>query len=255
MTDAPRTLLLPREGYRGLDSLSLALIRRPADLPGLLAAFRRLAAEHPGGRCYLTLDDVNQCAYTAGHAREKYALAAGIDYPEEDGAEALARFDAAVFAASARALRDPARTVAWEELRADPGDEEDIAILRRLNDNPEVLLEEVHVVQRVPSDADEDLLASLPNGYFDGDRTPFDCAAIIRRLVSRHGYALLGIGASTLAFHRTGAAPADIPELLADLRHLYGAPDSAHWEGLARRLATSGLLILGYTENVADLLD
>jgi hypothetical protein len=76
-------------------------------------------------------------------------------------------------------------------------------------------------------------------------------------MAERHGYEPLGIGASTLAFSSTLDRPErrDIDALVTDLQHLYGHPAEQSWNELGEMLRVSPVLILGYTENLADLSD
>ncbi|WQB72884.1 hypothetical protein SCD75_13850 [Prescottella equi] len=61
---------LPDAGHRGVNRLSVAVVTEAQSFDALLAAFREIEAAHRNdGRCFLTLDDPNQCLYTSGHAR------------------------------------------------------------------------------------------------------------------------------------------------------------------------------------------
>lgn len=255
MTTQPEIIPLPSEGHRGLDRYSVALLSA-ATFDDLLDGFNRVAAEHPDGRCFLTLDDLNQCRYTSGHAAGKHGFDDEVDYPDDDTPQAVADYEAALFAASLKALRDPAHAVAWQDL---PGtldtDLGDIDALVRLNREPDLLLDDLHVVQCLPTDADEDLLANLPNGYFTSDWTPFQCQAVVQRLCGDHGYALLGIGASLLGFLSTTDAERDTAALIGDLQALYGQPESPSWVELAQVVRHSPVLLLGYTEDFAALTE
>lgn len=249
---------LPDEGHRGANRLSVALITDPESFDALLAAFRRVEAAHLRvGRCFLTLDDPNQCLYTSGHARAKHDLDGDIAYPDDDTHDALAVYDAAVFESAGAALRDPDRAVRWEDvgnsLVTAPSD---IEALVALNRDPGLLVDDVHVVQCLPTTDHTDLLADLPNGYFAGDWTPFECHAVARRMGERHGYVLMGIGASTLGFLSVlDPGQRDVDALIADLREMYGHRDVDAWNELADVLRGSAVLLLGYTENFADLTE
>lgn len=249
---------LPSEKHRGVNHLSVALISGAESFDALLAAFRRVEAAHLGdGRCFLTLDEPNQCLYTSGHARGKHDLDGDIEYPDDDTDDMRVAYDTAVFEAAAAALRDPDRAVRWEDvsgsLLTTPSD---IDALVALNRHPDVVVDDVHVVQCLPTRDDTDLLADLPNGYFAGDWTPFESYAVARRMRERHGYALAGIGASTLGFLSIlEPAQRDVDTLITDLRELYGQRDADAWNELGEVLRKSSVLLLGYTENFADLTD
>lgn len=250
---------LPAEGIRSVDTFSVAAIEGATSFGALLEAFQRVEAgqRDPGGRHFVTLDDLSQCLYTSGHARDAHDLDAGVAYPDEDGPEARAAYDKALFQAGAAALRDPARTATWESvcgaLATAPGD---IDALAAVNQNPDFAAGSRHIVQRLPTDDAADLLANIPNGYFTADLNPFQCHAVARRLSARHSYALFGIGASTLGFRRaTNPTERDTAALIADLQALYGEPESAAWATLAAALRESPVLLLGYTEDFAELVE
>ncbi|WFR72827.1 hypothetical protein P9209_02660 [Prescottella defluvii] len=249
---------LPNEGHRGVNDLSVALISDATSFDALLAAFWRVEAAHRhDGRCFLTLDDPNQCLYTSGHARAKHELDGDIAYPDDDTDDALAAYDTAVFESARAALRDPDRAVRWEDVGSSlvtaPSD---IEALVALNRDPGLVVDDVHVVQCLPTADDTDLLADLPNGYFACDLTPFECHAVARRMGERHGYALVGIGASTLGFLSVlDPEQRDIEALIADLQELYGQPDAVAWNELGDALRGSSVLLLGYTEDFAELTE
>lgn len=259
---------LPAEGSRGVDTFSVAVIERAESFGALLAAFRGVEAEHRArGRCFVTLDGLNQCLYTSGHARDANGLDAGVEYPEQDTRETLAKYDAALFEAVGAVLRKSAGGVSWESvcgsLVVSP---DDVEALMSMNRDPGCVLEEFHIVQCLPTDDGADLLANIPNGYFDGDLDPFQCHAVARRLSERHGYMLFGIGASALGFLSVGGsaerdsaergfAERDWDALVADLQALYGHQDSAAWAALVPLLRESPVLLLGYTEDFAELVE
>ncbi len=55
------------------------------------------------------------------------------------------------------------------------------------------------LIQLVPVRRAADVLAAFPNGYFKPDLSPMQNHVLARTLEERHGLALFGIGASTLA--------------------------------------------------------
>lgn len=203
------------------------------------------------------MDDLSQCLYTSGHARHRANLDQGVDYPDDDTAEAIAAFERAIFETAAAALRDPARTESWADVcgsllfTAD-----DIRALADLNLRSDVVLDAVHVVQCLPSTADVDLLASIPNGYFAADLDPFALGAVIRHPGARHGYRLFGLGAAVVGLSRS--EPLDessLDALIADLVALYGVPEAHEpWGSMRHALAESTRLLLGYTEDFAELV-
>jgi hypothetical protein len=254
-----KTVRLPSEGRPGIDRYSVALVTDAVGFSSLLDAFHEVEAENRQlGRSFLTLDDLNQCLYTSGHTLGSYGFDDDLVYPENETPEAVAEYQAAVLAATLKGLSDPDRTVSWDQLQgtlfAVP---EDIDALNELNRNPDLLLDDVHVVQCIPVASDEGPLANLPNGYFTSDWTPFQCLAVVRRICQQHGYAFIGIGASTLGFLSVldDEGERDTAALISDLQHLYGQADHGAWQQLDQTLRRARHLILGYTENFADLID
>ncbi|WP_328616863.1 hypothetical protein OHS18_10740 [Amycolatopsis sp. NBC_00355] len=229
------------EAGRGrLDTNTVARLDEVAGFTGLLDVLGALRAEHAPARLLCTLDDVDQCAYTSGHASEDDRLR-----PDSDDADARAAHIAA-------ALDDPGSRVAWEDLPGERlGGEADVAALVEVNRDPDAFLDDVVLVQRVPVPRDDLAIAGIPNGYFTADWNVFQNHAIIRRLAG-HGYRHVGIGASLLGFDRT-AAPSEeeVRAVVADLQHLYGA--SGAWALLAALLPERPFLFLGYTEDFPDL--
>jgi hypothetical protein len=254
----PLVIDLPHEDHKGVDTFSCALILKPASFDDLLDAFWKIkTAQRTRGRAFLTLDDPDQCLYTSGHARGKHDLDAGLDYPEHDDAKAVRDYEVALLQAARAAVRDPNRSLAWEQVCGSLLTfEADIDALAELNRAPARVLGNVHAVQCLPVQDGVDLLANLPNGYFEGDWSPFVCHAVALRLRERHGYELFGIGARMLGFMRLGNAdPLATQALIDDLRALYGHPDAHAWADLAATLEASPCLLLGYTEDFAELIE
>jgi hypothetical protein len=255
MSSASGTIDLPDPRQGGIDRYSVAIITQPASLAELLAAVVRIG-EGQQGRTFALLDDADQCLYTSGHAINGHDLDTGVTYPEDDSAAAVDQYEAELFAAVLSALRGSDPEAAWvsipEGFATDAGDIDALVSLHR---DPSPLLEAAHVVQRVPEASVDGLLADVPNGYFSGDWTPFQSLAVTRRLHERHGYEPWAIGARTLAFHRpVDASALDVDALIADLQHLYGQPEAPAWGELAELLRSSTFLVLGYTEDFAELV-
>lgn len=251
------TVEAPSAGRPGISAFTVAFIDNPGSLGDLLESFRLVEAEHRrSGRCFLTLDDLSQCLYTSGHARDRYELA-DVDYPEEETPEARAGFEQQRFAAAQKSLRSPVTASAWDSMvdrRTTSAD--DIDALATLNEHPDVILDDVHVVSCLPTDLDADLLAAIPNGYFSGDWTPYDCFALTERLASVYGYSLIGMGSRTMAFSRVVEEGRVTEPLLADLQQIYGHADQTDaWDRLRSTLTHAPLLLLGYTEDFAELVE
>ncbi|MFJ1758895.1 hypothetical protein ACIOD2_01180 [Amycolatopsis sp. NPDC088138] len=239
-----------------LDSNTVARLDEVATFTELLEILADLRIEHGPARILCTLDDVNQCAYTSGHASEDDRLWFDDGDPDEDDPAARRRADDARAAHVAAALDDRGSRVEWDDLPGERlGGEADVAALVAVNRNPDGLLDDVVLVQRVPVSRDDLAVAAIPNGYFTSDWNVFQNHAIIRRM-AEHGYRHIGIGASLLGFDRAAAPSAeDANAVVADLKHLYGAPGAAGWTELATLLPRRGLLLLGYTENFPDMID
>ena len=165
------------------------------------------------------------------------------------------RADDARVAHVAAALDDTKLRVAWDELPGERlGGEADVAALVEVNRNPDGFLDDVVLVQRVPVPRDDLAVAGIPNGYFTADWDVFQNHTIIRRMAT-HGYRHVGIGASLLGFDRPAAPSFDEAQaVVADLKHLFGAPGAAGWAELTALLPQRRLLLLGYTENFPDLV-
>lgn len=247
---------LPADGRRGVDQHSVALIVEPTSWSAVLDALSELEASTASDeRLLLTLDNLPQCLYTSGHARNRHDLDGDVEYPDDDSPTALYSYEAAVIRTALHALHDPGRAESWESLAADPTDTTVVDALAVVNRQPERLFETTHVVQRAQVPTPADLLASIPNGYFEGDWSPFASHTVARRMHDQHGYALIGVGASTLAFQRTAAASPDPTALIADVQHLYGAADSPAWDKVRDAVTDSPILVLGYAEDFVELAD
>lgn len=271
---------LPHPKHRGIDRFSTALISAPESFDSLITSFRGASADHADSadpsdsanpaQYFLTLDDPDQCMYTAGHARNQHDFD-DVEYPANDTPEAVAEFELAQFRSCAVALRKPGPTSSWDEaLGYLETTSDDVEALLEMNRRPDCVLDAVHVVQRVPSSDAADLLANLPNGYFEGDWTPYMSFAIAQRLQKLHNYTLFGIGARTLGFfapghgtrsrnqgetiHGADRTSHGVADLITDLQGLYSHSDSDSWTELAQVLSRSPVLLLGYTEDFAELV-
>lgn len=247
---------LPAHGARGIDRYSAARITDVDSFDELLSAFDAVAQQASGPhRWLLTLDDLGQCLYTSGHARNKHGFDDDIEYPVPESDETLRSYEEQVFAASLVALHTAEDAVSWAEMAdALVTVPEDIDALLGINVDPDVLVDSVHIVQQLPGDDADAPLANLPNGYFEGDLTPFQCLALAQRLREQHGYELFGIGAATLGFRRSQEGAPDVTALVADLQHVYGQAEAPAWHGLIDHLRPARILVLPYTEGFAEIL-
>jgi hypothetical protein len=239
-----------------LDTNTVARLDKVGTFTELLGVLAELRAEHGPARILCTLDDVGQCAYTSGHAAEDDRLWFDEDDPDNDDPSVRRRADDARAAHVAAALEDPGPRVAWDDLPgARLGGEADVAALIEVNRNPDGFLDDVVLVQRVPVPRDDLAIAGIPNGYFTADWNVFQNHTVIRRMAG-HGYRHIGIGASLLGFDRAATPSTDQAQaVVADLKHLFGAPGAAGWAELAALLPERRMLLLGYTENFPELID
>lgn len=246
---------------RPLDAFSRFRLEDVDDLAEVVAVLDGVRRD--GTRAFVTLDELEQCLYTSGHAREQE----GVELPhelepdlteEEWGDPAhLRRYDEVRLAHVVSRLDDPDRALRWDAVAGDPDDREveddEVAALALVaaNAEPSLLLDGTVYVQQPPVARDDLMIASLPNGYFAGDFDVFTNHAVIRRLEQVHGYRFLGLGAAWLGFDRTTApTPAQATAVVTDLQHLYGHRGPA-WTGLDQVLAAMSTLFVGYAQDFA----
>lgn len=221
-------------------------------LDEVLERLDALRAADPAHRYLCTLDDVSQCSYTSGHASQDKRLY--LDDPAQEQALTLASLQHRV-----AQLQRPGLVQDWAQvcgtllLAA-----EDVDALLLANRSPEVLLDEVVYVQRLPVPSDELMIAGQPNGYFSADWDSFQNQAVIRHLAAQYGYRFFGMGAAWMGFVRCSLPDAVLVDrLIEDLRMLYGqgqgeVREHAGWAQLASVLLSRRTLMLGYAENLAE---
>ncbi|WP_133648288.1 hypothetical protein [Paraburkholderia flava] len=249
----------PSKPFRPVDTFSCRRLANPDSLQEVLAFLDELHRTEPGFRFLCTLDDLNQCCYTSGHAQQHEHIDIDIDYDgiDFDNRDSVHAFDAKRLAHVAAQLQNPQLRLTWEDV---PGTlttaDEDIDALVAMNREPSNVLDDVVYVQRLPVPSDDLLIAGLPNGYFVSDWNVFRNHAVIRRMQEQHGYRFFGIGASWLGFVREQPLqPEQAEHLVADLSTLYGCTGEATgdaWHELAEIVQGGSTLLLGYTENFAE---
>ncbi|MDT0268375.1 hypothetical protein RM844_19000 [Streptomyces sp. DSM 44915] len=239
-----------------LDSNTVARLDGGVGFAELLTTLDAIRAEQRPARVLCTLDDLDQCVYTSGHAGQDRRLSPDAAEAETDPADpaAVRRADEARVGWVAAALATAAAREDRDELpEPREGGPAEIAALLALNADPDLALDEVVLVRRVPVPRDDLVIAGLPNGYFQGDWDTFQNHAVIRRLAG-HGYRHIGIGTTLLGFDRASApTAAEAGAVIADLARLYGTPEHPGWAALADLLRTRRTLLLGYTEDFADV--
>ncbi|WP_427771864.1 hypothetical protein [Comamonas thiooxydans] len=229
-------------------------------LDEVLERLDALRAADPAHRYLCTLDDVSQCSYTSGHASQDERLY--LDDPEDMDWEDPAQEQALTLALlqhRVAQLQRPELEQDWAQvcgtllLAA-----EDVDALLQANRRPEVLLDEVVYVQRLPVPDDELMIAGQPNGYFSADWDSFQNHAVIRHLAAQYGYRFFGMGAAWMGFVRCSLPDAALVDrLIEDLRMLYGqgqdeVREHAGWAQLASVLLSRRTLMLGYAEGLAE---
>lgn len=218
----------------------------------LISAYQKLAGEHPGCRLLLSLDDVHQARYTSGHARNNLGLddvtpldIAGLPAECFENGEYIGymttkaefpicvrNFKALVATASFKAACEFGLTLDDEALQEWGGYQE----------HPVSMLEQPLSAIVVPVERAALALAAFPNGYFEPDLGPEHNHAVAQHFADKHGYELIGVGASYLGFLRAEPADSSVAQALADdLCTLYNSTD----EQRLSRLSTFAKAIEG----------
>lgn len=183
----------------------------------LIAVYQKIAADHPGCRLLLSLDDLPQARYTSGHARNNLGLdeateleIAGLPAECFENGEYLGYpTTKQEFPICLRNFRERVVGVTFKDACAfgltldEAGQQEWL----HYQNTPVALPDSPVSALVVPVEESCDALAAFPNGYFSSDLGPEHNHALARHLSGVHGYELMGVGASYLGFLR--ATPAD----------------------------------------------
>lgn len=229
----------------------------------LLAHLDALCVADPGHRYLSTLDDINQCSYTCGHAGQDERLYLDEpDGPDWDDPDQVTAWKLAGLQHIVQQLENPVVAQTWADVcgtLATGG--EDVQALLAINQAPEQLLDDVVYIQRLPVAADDLMIAGQPNGYFSADWDTFQNHAIIRHLAAHYGYRFFAMGASCMGLVRPAPPTSDqAHSLVAELRELYGKGQGSEvlehdgWAALTQLLPMRRTLVLFYTEGFADSL-
>ena len=239
--------------FRVIDSFSYRRLSDVTSVERVLECIDALRESEPDYRFLCTLDELNQCCYTSGHASENEHISLDYDDIDFDDPDAVQALEARKLAHVAVQLQAPELRLNWEDVLGTLATSlETVNALVAMNREPDGVLDDVVYVQRLSVSIDDLTIAGLPNGYFTCDWNLFQNHAVIRHMQAKHGYRFFGIGASWLGFIRE--YPLQQPEaerLIADLASLYGVQDAV-WADLSEVLQTSRTLLLGYTENFAE---
>lgn len=233
------------------------------DMADLLTAWRDFKAKNSAHSLLLTLDDFGQACYTSMHSIGYHNLddTEGHDLshlpascfengehvgyfttPEELPIMA-ANFEKGVAGVTMEDVAARGVSLFGEETDAD----------EVFADSCENLLPAMELprwVFQVPWPHGYQTLFAFPNGYFSSDLNPFENYVLAKHLEEQYGYALIGIGASRLAFVKT--RPMDEPAttaLIATLQKIYR--DDFHAKRLAMLshcIRNFDVLMLRYTE-------
>lgn len=243
--------------FQPVDTLSHRRLSGAVSLRKVLQCLDELRRADPGHRYFCTLDDINQCCYTSGHAGNDDRIDMDYGDTDFDDPESVHAFEVRRAAHVVAQLQDASLRQSWEDVCGTLMTTlDDVDVLVATNRDPDRVLDSVVYLQRVTVPDDTFMIAALPNGYFSCDWDVFQNHAVIRRLHERHGYRFLGLGASWLGFVRDappGTAAAEV--LVADLADLYGCAGEqyqASWLQLVEVVADGNVLLLGYTENFAE---
>ena len=252
---------------RGNFSCAYEWLEGVEGVDALLQVLDALSAADAQHRYLCTLDDINQCSYTCGHAGQDDRLyleepddeeEGGIDW-DESAQEAA--WEQASLQHRLAQLNNPDVAQSWNQVCGTLSTSAtDVKALLQANHEPDALLDEVVYVQRIPVTSDDLMIAAQPNGYFSADWDTFQNHAIIRHLATQYGYRFFGMGASWMGFVRPAPPSADqCARLVADLKDLYGRKREevfahAGWAELQQLLQGQRLLMLGYVENMAESL-
>ena len=259
----------PREDEpfsRGNFSCAYLWMEEVSSVEALLKELDAQSAADPDSRYLSTLDDINQCSYTCGHAGQDDRLY--LEEPGDDDEGEAVDWDDPVQVAAweqkslqhrVQQLSNPEVAQSWEQVCGSLCTQaDDVQALLQVNREPDQLLDEVVYVQRIVVSGDDLKIAAQPNGYFSADWDTFQNHAIIRHLATQHGYRFFAMGAAWMGFVRFAPPDADQAQrLVADLRELYGkGRDEVHghagWAELAQLLQERKTLMLGYTEDMAE---
>ena len=254
------------EFRKGNFSFSHEWLEDCSGLDEVLAKLDAMRLEGPDYRYLITLDDINQCSYTCGHAGqdERLYLDTSDDMDWDDEAQ-VAEWTLASLEHRVKQLGQPELAQSWQQVCGTLSTMGyDVDALLAANREPDQLLDDVLYIQRVPArlvPSDDLLIAAQPNGYFSADWDSFQNHAIIRHLAAQYGYRFFGMGAAWMGFVRS--APLDAAQaqqLVAELRELYGKGrdevlEHEGWAELTAVLQQRRSLMLGYIENMAESLD
>jgi len=180
-------------------------------IDNLLETINKLKADHPGTHLLASLDDF-QASYTSDHAFEKHKLGnnEGHDLShlprtcfDEDG-EYLGEMNTPEeFSLVIDNFRKQVAEITFADIctkvRALTSQMDETAYWKDCERMSEMLDGEARILVTPFQHAHETLIA-FPNGYFQGDFTPFENFELARHMEERIGLKLFGVGSAYLAF-------------------------------------------------------
>nr|WP_086941163.1 hypothetical protein [Thaumasiovibrio occultus] len=209
----------------------------------LIETWAAYQAEHPDKSIFITLDEIDQAHYTSGHATDGYDLYQDSDDDEDMPVANKFIRRAALF-----------QKLAHEAIFDDQGVgalklyEEDVERLLQTNLDPMSAIDDHVMMMLVPTPNSPLALSVFPNGYFNGDLSPFENYALAKHLNQKYGYRLLGIGASLIGFIRNDPlSELDAQALGRDIAVLYHLSEE-NAARLAAFVRTQPYLFLVYTD-------
>jgi hypothetical protein len=115
-------------------------------------------------------------------------------------------------------------------------------------DISKILDEEIYLLE-VPVKNSYEAIMAFPNGYFNDDLSPYENYFLCQMLEEKFGYALFGIGASSLAFYRTKPLDKVLNKKLANkLSKIYRADEGSYCSVFEDVLNSQELLVLKYSD-------
>lgn len=228
----------------------------------LIKIYEAYKQDNFGKTIILTLDNLGQAEYTSGHSinsnnleeTEGYDLS-GLDIVCFEDGEHLGYLStpSEFFIRKENFLKQTKdidfKSVCERELTID---EDEILILKKVNQAPFNYLDEQIILKIVPVEKAYEGICGFPNGYFSSDLNPFENYALAKHLFEKYNYELFGIGASFLGFLRNEELDENkVKELIADLSKLYNTTETV-FDKFVEIIKDKNYLFLKYIEYLEE---